>query len=220
MSGFVKVHRGWSQSDVFRDSEPFCSRAAWIWLIEHAAWKECIRHDNHGNMITVERGQIHTSTRALGQAWGWSKNRVQRFLTRLQKCQNLDHKTDQHGTLITICNYNKYQTSPDDDGPANGPATDQQRTTQEERKEGKEDIITGGYAFEGRVIKLKEADFRRWESAYNLVDIRAALQSRDDWIDGQPSEHRKRWFQSTSNYLARLQQEAAAVERNADVRFC
>lgn len=138
MTGFIKLHRGWSENDAFRN-EPFCQRAAWVWLIEKAAWKDGIRRDPHGNLVAVKRGQMHTSTRTLGDVFGWSKNKVDRFLRDLETCGMLDRKTDQHGALITICNYEKYQGERDTDGPREGTWTDQSRTTQEERIRREED---------------------------------------------------------------------------------
>jgi len=72
------------------------------------------------------------------------------------------------------------------------------------------------YAFDGSVIKLNSRDFARWEKAYRGMDLRAALQSRDDWLSRQDQATQKKWFNSTSNWLAQKQQQAAKVEREAD----
>lgn len=72
------------------------------------------------------------------------------------------------------------------------------------------------YAFDGSVIRLNARDFARWEKAYSGIDIRAALQSRDDWLSGQDQATQKKWFNSTSNWLAQKQQQAAKIERDAD----
>ncbi len=64
----------------------------------------------------------------------------------------------------------------------------------------------GSYAFSGRVIRLSSADFARWEKSYPSLDLRALLQNRDDWLSDQPEADRKRWFQSTSSWLAKRQQ--------------
>lgn len=73
----------------------------------------------------------------------------------------------------------------------------------------------GAYAFSGRVIKLKAADLQRWERAYPDLDLIALLQNRDDWLSEQPAEACKRWFQSTSSWLAGKQQAA----RNARMDY-
>lgn len=70
---------------------------------------------------------------------------------------------------------------------------------------------TGGYAFEGKVIKLKQEDFNRWQEAYPHLNgtMAGVLTSRDDWYAQPENEQaRKRWFQATSQWLAKLNQEA------------
>ena len=214
MSGFIKLHRGWANSDIFDRAGPYCHRAAWVWLLENAAWKECQRRDAHGNIVTVQRGQIHTSARALAAVWGWSKNKADRFLRDLKKCQMTDHQTDQHGVLITICNYDKYQARWDGDGPQNGTVTDQSRTTQEEDKELKEGKKKD-YAFNGRTIRLNEVDLERWRARYsNLTDIEAELGSLDDWISGQDEKTRKGWFHIASGSLNKRHQAAGKSNDN------
>jgi hypothetical protein len=41
--------------------------------------------------------------------WGWSESRVRRFLKRLKTDAMIDAATDAGVTVITICNYNRYQ---------------------------------------------------------------------------------------------------------------
>ena len=71
-----------------------------------------------------------------------------------------------------------------------------------------------GYAFEGSVIKLNQRDFSRWQKAYASLDLMAVLQSRDDWLAGQDDATRKKWFNSTSNWLASKQQAAGRAVRD------
>ena len=82
------------------------------------------------------------------------------------------------------------------------------------------------YAFAGRVIRLKECDFTRWSEAFQAIpDLRALLQSRDDWLATEVSEKDQRhWFTSTSNYLANqntrfLAEQAASQADEYDPDF-
>lgn len=74
----------------------------------------------------------------------------------------------------------------------------------------------GGYAFDGRVVRLNRSDFDRWRDAFPSIDLRGLLQSRDDWLSSQPDQVRKRWFTSTSSWLAGKQQDAARIDRAAE----
>lgn len=72
------------------------------------------------------------------------------------------------------------------------------------------------YAFEGRVIRLQQREFGAWRKAYPDIDLMASLQSRDDWLATEADEKtRKRWFMSTSNHLANLQQKARRASTEA-----
>ena len=122
----------------FFKKEPYTEREAWMWLIEQAAWK-AHRHRAGSYVFNLERGQLSASVRFMGEAWQWSKSKVQRFLVRLKTdtMVELSHGTGQltGNTVVTICNYNSYQITPlshnivggTEDGTANGTAAGQQR---------------------------------------------------------------------------------------------
>ena len=89
-----------------------------------------------------------------------------------------------------------------------------------EEEEREEVTAPGGaspFAFEGRVIRLKRRDFDNWRKAYPDIDLPASLQSRDDWLAMEADDAtRKKWFLSTSNHLANLQQRAKAAAKQDD----
>lgn len=91
--------------------------------------------------------------------------------------------------------------------------------TEADTEEEKKEEVTpprGGkpFVFEGRVIRLQRREYEAWKKAYPDIDLMASLQSRDDWLATEADERtQKRWFMSTSNHLANLQQKARAVER-------
>ena len=62
------------------------------------------------NLISLKRGQVLTSQNRLSKRWGWSRNKVKKFLFLLM---SEDHpkiglKVDRKKSIITIINYNKY----------------------------------------------------------------------------------------------------------------
>lgn len=138
MTGWIQLHRGWRDCEVFSD-EPMTEREAWVWLIEKAAWKPCARTNAKGERIMIERGQYHTSLRNLASAWGWGKNKVDRFLARLSDHEMIGTVAGQSGCLITVCNYDKYQDDRDSDQRKTGTVAGQSRDTQEQRKQIKQE---------------------------------------------------------------------------------
>ncbi|NBC37346.1 hypothetical protein GTZ99_12375 [Novosphingobium sp. FSY-8] len=136
MSGFIALHREAFSHPVLKDADRF---RAWFWLVAHAAWKPT-RHDARGRTITVERGQICAGREHLAKEWKWSPSAVERFLTRLETEQMIERETGQGKTIITICNYDKYQDFGAEteqlSGQQTGQKSDRNRTTKEQGKQG------------------------------------------------------------------------------------
>lgn len=212
MSGFYLMHRGWQDADVFGSAE-YSERDAWIWLIENAAWKET-KVRIKGESIPLERGQMTFAQRFLAEKWGWSKSRVDRFLKRLNAegmisiCSKNGATAGQgtgHGqSILTVCNYSIYQDKQcaerGNDEDENGATAGQQRGKEEQDKQLNKE--KHNYAFPGKVIKLKQADYDRWAASFSLIDLPSLLQSRDDWLVTQDEKARRNWYNSTSSWLA------------------
>lgn len=210
MNGFL-MERGWRGHKLFRGAS-YTRGEAWLWLIETACWQP-MEFDIKGKSVRLERSQLCASRQQMAKQFKWSESAVERFLTRLETERMIERETGHGKTIITVCNYNKYQLTPKGSGQEDGQQPEQEadrnRTAKEEGKEGKQEKNNNDYAFFGQVIRLIPGDFNRWQSAYSDLDLKALLQSRDDWFRDQPPEHQKRWFQSTSNWLASKQQAAS-----------
>lgn len=79
------------------------------------------------------------------------------------------------------------------------------------------------YAFEGKVVRLTQRDFDQWRESYpGVVDLRAWLQSRDDYLATRPEPERENWFHSTSKQLQKdnemVARAAATAEANEQAR--
>ena len=85
---------------------------------KYEAFKDLIKLANHedrripfeGGYIKVNRGQHLTSQKKLSERWKWSRSSVSRFLKDLQLNQEISLKSDTLKTVITICNYDRYQS--------------------------------------------------------------------------------------------------------------
>lgn len=219
MAGYIKLHRGWRDTDGLLPSAKFSDFEAWLWLLENCAWKPIARWNAKGEEIRLEPGQIHVSIRSLTTVWGWSRKAVATFLARLERVQKVRLQRGQSGTILTVCNWAKYQANGDSQGDSQeagrGTVGGQSGDTQEEGKEGKEEKNYSSYAFAGRVIRLTAADLANWKRRYSKVgDIEAELGALDDWLMGQEPEQRKKWFHIASGALNKKHQAAAKKERD------
>lgn len=140
--GYYLMARGWMDHPAIATNEPFTRREAWVWLIENAAFRDT-RLNVFGKTINVQRGQLCRSYRDLAASWGWSLGSVQRYVTRLETDTLIDTLPDTKRLLITICNYDKYQ-SPWENGDTpsdteqNTNLIQQRYTSDTQKKEGKE----------------------------------------------------------------------------------
>jgi hypothetical protein len=137
VTGFYLMHRGWQENPMF-GREPHSRRDAWVWLIEHAAFKDT-RVGVAGKSISINRGQLCYSLRYMASAWGWDDAKVRRFLARAELEKMIACVADAGQTVITICNYDAYQTTDSvDDAPPDAAATQQRRSGDANKNEGKE----------------------------------------------------------------------------------
>ena len=147
---FFKVDRDIQNHWLWND-KPFSRGQAWIDLLLLAT------HTDHkglldGKIISRKRGEVHVSIVFLAERWGWSRNKVYRYLDLLKSEKMVTTNGTTDGTIITIEKYAFYQgdytrdgtTNGTTDGTALGTRTEQQteqgRNTNNKEKKDKECI--------------------------------------------------------------------------------
>lgn len=108
MAGWVKIYRDIQNCWIW-EGEPFSRGQAFIDLIL------MVNHEDkkimfNGSLVEVKRGSCITSLRKLGEKWGWSSKKVKHFLEQLESDKMLSYKSDSKKTLVTIENYDFYQS--------------------------------------------------------------------------------------------------------------
>lgn len=116
MSDWYAVARAVWDHELF-EREAYSSREAWLWLVGQAVWKP-----THVHGVLIQRGQCTFSLRFLAEKWGWSTSKVRRFLATLKNHKMIDTPTGTPTgtpidtptgtptTVVTICNYEKFQS--------------------------------------------------------------------------------------------------------------
>jgi len=174
------MYKGWMDHPVF-ERENFTQREAWEWLISNAIWRdEGMVVSVNNNPVHVPRGCLCHSLRYLANAWGWHKNRVRRFLDKLETWQMIETATGTGQVMITICNYSKYQFAGTATGTPTGTEAGQDRdtsgTNKKEGKEGKEGNNTRAHAREpdGFDLKPDGVDEQTWRDFLKLRKAKKA----------------------------------------------
>jgi hypothetical protein len=83
--------------------------AAWIWMLTTTAWKTT-RREVAGKVVTVKRGQLVASRTYIAKKTGLSEQEVRTLLVKLST-HGMVSVCNQGTNVITICNYEKYQTA-------------------------------------------------------------------------------------------------------------
>ena len=107
--GFFAIDRGVWDHPLFA-REKFSEREAWLWMLSAAAWADT-RVRIGKSVIEIRRGQLAFATRFLAGKWMWAHSKVVRYLNRLKSDTMIVTEPTRDATLITICNYDKYQSS-------------------------------------------------------------------------------------------------------------
>ncbi len=124
--GYISLHRK-IQNCWFWDEKPFDRARAWIDLLllaVHSNTKQSI----DGDFVEISRGQYLTTVRRLADRWGWSKDKVSKFLSVLEKDGMITRTIVKKRTLLTIVNYGFYQGDQDKEKTVSGQLTDSERT--------------------------------------------------------------------------------------------
>lgn len=127
--GFIKLFRSSLDHPLYMPiGEPFDRWHAWIDLLLMANYKTS-QQMYKGKMQTTFPGQIQTSMLALSKRWGWSFNKVRRFLSVLESEQMITLKRTTDGTTITVENWGKFQIERITNRQTDGSQTDNKKIT-------------------------------------------------------------------------------------------
>lgn len=134
MSGWYAVKRGTIEHELFAPVGKWSKFEAWNWMIEAAAYKPTVI-DIGGKPYTVPRGALCFSQRFLATKFKWSKKAITTFLETLESHNAITvgviatgTGTRSKRTQVTLCNYEKYQSS----GTKTEPKGDQKGTKEEQ----------------------------------------------------------------------------------------
>lgn len=128
---WIKLDRSIKDHWLWNTDEPFTKGQAWTDLLIHANYKDRTIHIK-GQQVQLLRGQQARSELALSKVWGWSKNKVRRFLKLLKNEGMIDQQANHLTSIITICNYDKYQSQDAVDETSSGTSDETSSGTSDE----------------------------------------------------------------------------------------
>lgn len=136
--GWIKLHRKIQDHWIWQEKRKFSKAEAWIdllMMVNHEDKKVPLGNE----LILVKRGQRITSIRQLCDRWGWSNTKVTQFLKMMQTDGMVTVKSDTKKTVITIENYDVYQSRKDEKTTENSHEDDTKQTQKHTNKNEKND---------------------------------------------------------------------------------
>ena len=195
--GWVKTYRSLMDKGYYTDS---CAVHLWTHIIFKANHSEREFMWN-GSIIKVERGSFVTGRKKLSLETGIEESKIYRLLKMFESEQQIEQRTNNRNSIITVVNYDEYQAS--EQRMNNGRTTDEQRmnTTKElKHLENKriEDLFAEFYsAYPRKVSKepSRKAFVKLNPSDDLFVIIMDALElHKKVWDDPQFIPHPSSWL--------------------------
>lgn len=121
MEGWVKLWRSIFDWEWFDDSDMYKFYSCLFIMANH--------EDTKWQGKTIFRGQLLTSRDKLANRLNFSVQQVRTMLKKLQKSNEIEYFTTNKYTIITICNYDKYQNGDRVEQPTNNQQTTNKQPT-------------------------------------------------------------------------------------------
>jgi len=134
MAGYIKLHRQITENE-FYFSERFTKTQAWIDLLLLASFKSNTLFIR-GNQVNTKAGELCYSQLTLAKRWKWNEKTVNKFLKLLENRKMITYRITNVTTIITILNWNEYQSN----GEQNGEQKENRTETNKKVKNVKENI--------------------------------------------------------------------------------
>ena len=133
MDGWVKIHRKIIENHLWL-CEKFTRSQAWIDLLLLANHKDGFFY-MRGVKVDIKRSQIGWSEKKLSNRWSWSRTKVRKFLKDLEKEHQIKIIKSNVTQIVTIINYDMYQSEVPQKDTRSTPEVHQKDTNKKEKKE-------------------------------------------------------------------------------------
>jgi len=191
------LSRKFFDHDLWTEKRKFSRAEAFVDLIRSANFAP--KRVLVGNaFIHLERGQQVASLRFLATRWGWGKNKVSAFLSLLESDQIIGQQQTHGQTVLTLCNYDTYNTPSQGDGTEIGTPAGQERDSDgtKQKKVKKERSIfvrptVADIQEYGKTLNPQFRDAQKFVDYYESNGWKVGRNSMKDWKATVRNWHRK-----------------------------
>ena len=194
--GWVRIWRKLLDNPIFKDSEAV---HLFIYLLLKANHKQNKFLFNQREMA-IDRGQMVTGIERMSKDTGLTHRQIRTRLALLKNIGILTRKTTNRFSIITICNYDHYQSRDNEERQAERQADDKQTTTNKNVKNVKKKEYVEG-SDELRLASLLLEDIRKNQPTFKEPNLQTWAKEIDLMIrrDGRTPDRIEeviRWCQA------------------------
>ncbi len=223
LQGFVCLWRCSLDSQVWRSDGLW---RTWCWCLMKASHKSRWVPVSTGRGVTqvrLEPGQFIFGRHSAAKELKHKAFTIYKRMLKLEKSGNLTTQNHTHYSLITICNWNDYQTATNGEGTGKGTAKEQPRNTNNNvenvnNDKDKETEVAPSrkkpvskppaikWSPDGGWENIAEKDRTRWAEAYPACNIDTQLARMTAWLVANPAKaHKSNWQRFIVNWLRKEQ---------------
>lgn len=83
MGGWISIHRKFQENWIWKSTEPFDKRSAWLSMLFKVNYEDT-KTVVDNTLIELKKGSFITSENKLSKEWKWSRKKVKGFLEKLE----------------------------------------------------------------------------------------------------------------------------------------
>jgi len=110
MIGYIQLHRGLMDSAIFASEKGL---KIWVWLLLKASYKTrhvSVKIGKGESIVTLERGELMFGRFKAEEQTGIDGSTIYKWIKKMEDMGMVNINSNSHYTIITICNYDQYNT--------------------------------------------------------------------------------------------------------------
>lgn len=182
MDGWISLHRQFVKWEWYDDNN---TKSLFLHLLLRANHKQ-----NKWRGVTIPKGSLVTGRKKLSIETGLSEQQIRTSLNKLKSTNEITIKTTNLNSLISITNWNKYQTN---NQPSNQQITNDQPTNNQQITTNNNDNNDNN-----NLESIGENDFSKFDITRSVVEDHLSDEEKQDRVNNLREEltNSQIWFES------------------------
>ena len=215
--GWVKLYRSGLDNELFKNST--------TWHV----WTYCLLKATHkptkvligGKSILLQPGQFIFGRKKASEETKLTERKIRTSLEHLKNTQNLTITSTNKYSIITLINWDSYQSDTSNSDPKTDqlptsyrPATDHIQECKEckECKDDQEERKGPVTYHDGKLENITEEQLQSWGRAYPSVNVKGEILKINSWLKANPKKRYQNYERFIINWLDRSEKDSQTLQ--------